>query len=115
MARKDDVSKDSRKFRSRLEQVIEAERNQLLQARGVLKCLRDVLLHAEGRQSISYADVAQVAARLIEKSLDRLDSVRLQPLFEELRTAVVVHDATEQQTPDAGANEVRECTGTYLH
>lgn len=114
MARTDDVSKNAREFRSRLEQVIEAERNHLLQARGMLKCLRDVLLHAEGRDSIAYADVAQVAARLIEKSLERLDAVRLQPLVDELR-AGVVSDKVSEQSPDAGANEVRDRKGTYLH
>jgi len=114
MAKTEEVSKDTRKLRSRLEQLIEAERLQLLQARGVLKCLRDVLVHAEGRHAISYADVAQVAARLIEKSLDRLDSVRLQPLIEELRTGVA-HPVVAEQSPDADANEVRDRRGAYLH
>lgn len=114
MAKKDDVSMDTRKFRSRLEQVIEAERRQLLQARGVLKCLHDVLLHAPGKHTISYADVAQVAARLIEKTLDRLDSVRLQPLLEEFKAGVVTAEAAEQ-SPNAGPSEVRDRRGTYLH
>jgi hypothetical protein len=114
MARKEDVSKDSRRFRSRLEQLIEGERGQLLQARGVLKCLRDVLLHAEGRHSVSYADVAHVAARLIEKSLERLDSVRVQPLIEELKSGVA-HCEAGGESPDTGSNEVRDRRGVYLH
>jgi len=73
-----------------------------------------VLLHAQGKHTIAYADVAQVAARLIEKTLDQLDSVRLQPLLEEFKAGVVACEAAEQ-SPTAGPSEVRDRRGTYLH
>jgi len=56
---------------------IEAQRAQLLQAHGVLMCLYEVLLHAEGDDAIFYAEAAHVAANLINNSAEELDSVRL--------------------------------------
>jgi hypothetical protein len=59
------------------QQRIEAQRAQLLQAHGVLMCLYEVLLHAEGDDAIFYAEAAYVAANLINNSAEELDSVRL--------------------------------------
>lgn len=59
------------------QQRIEAQRAQLLQAHGVLMCLYDVLLHAEGEDAIFCAQAAHVAANLINNSVEELDSVRL--------------------------------------
>ena len=59
------------------QQRIEAQRAQLLQARGVLICLYEVLLHAEGDNAICYAEAAHVAANLVNNSAEELDSVRL--------------------------------------
>ena len=87
---------------SSLQQAIEAERMQLLQAHAVVHCLYEVLLHAEGEDAIHYAEAACVAANLINKSVERLDSVRLRPLMDELAGAYV------------GKNEVREARGLYL-
>jgi hypothetical protein len=69
---------------TRLERAIEAQREQLLQAHGVLTCLYEVLLYAEGDDAINYAQAAHAAARLINKSVEDLDSVRIRPLIEEL-------------------------------
>lgn len=69
---------------TRLEQAIEAQRAQLLQAYGVLICLYEVLLYAEGDDAINYAQAAHAAAKLINKSVEDLDSVRIRPLIEEL-------------------------------
>ena len=74
----------SRSGLTRLEQAIEAQREQLLQAHGVLTCLYEVLLYAEGDDAISYAQAAHAAATLINKSVEDLDSVRIRPLIEEL-------------------------------
>jgi len=56
---------------TRLEQTIEAEREQLLQARGVLTCLYEVLLHAEGDDAVSYAQAAHAVASLIDRTVER--------------------------------------------
>lgn len=80
MADKDDTLR----ARNRLEKTIEAQRKQLLQAHGVLTCLYEVLLHAEGEEAVSYAQVAYVAASLINMSVEELDLVRLYPLLDVL-------------------------------
>jgi hypothetical protein len=86
MAATDDTSKvrPSRNpsARTQLEQTIEAERNELLQAHGVLACLYEVLLHAEGDDAIAYAQAAHAVASLIDRSVERLDSVRLKPMLD---------------------------------
>ena len=69
---------------NRLEKTIKAQRELLLQAHGVLTCLYEVLLHADGEQAVSYAQAAYVAASLINKSAEELDSVRISPLIEAL-------------------------------
>lgn len=61
--------------RTPLQQRIEASRTHLLQASGVLKCLYEVLLHAEGEDAILYAEAAHVAANLINNTAEELDSV----------------------------------------
>ena len=58
-----------------LQQQIEAQRAQLLHAHGVLRCLYEVLLHAEGEDAIFYAEAAFVAASLVNNSVEKLDSV----------------------------------------
>jgi streptomycin 6-kinase len=63
--------------RTQHQQRIEAQRAQLLQACGVLKCLYEVLLHAEGEDAILYAEAAHVAANLISDTAEELDSVHL--------------------------------------
>lgn len=107
MADTDDTSKvrPSRNpsARARLEQTIEAEREQLLQAHGVLTCLYDVLLHAEGDDAVSYAQAAHAVASLIDRSVERLDSVRLKPML----------DAMENWVAEYG-DAVREPRVEYL-
>jgi len=68
-----------------LEGVIENERTLLLQVRAMLHCLYEVLLYADDDDSIMHAEVAHTAARLIDDSCVRLDSVNLHPLFEAIR------------------------------
>ncbi len=69
---------------TRLERAIEAQREQLLQAHGVLTCLYEVLLYAEGDDAINYAQAAHAAAKLVNKSVEDLDSVRIRPLIDEI-------------------------------
>lgn len=68
-----------------LEQVIENERAMLLEIRAMLHCLYEVLLYADDDDSIMHAEVACTAARLINDSAVRLDSVNIQPLIEAIR------------------------------
>ena len=60
-----------------LQQRIETQRTQLLQAHGVLRCLHTVLLHAECDDAVFYADTASVVANLINNSAEELDSVHM--------------------------------------
>jgi hypothetical protein len=80
---------------TRIERAIEAQRAQLLQAHGVLTCLCEVLLYAEGDNAVEYAQAAHVAAVLINKSVEDLDSVRTRPMIVELvlKTGLRVDDS----------------------
>src|SRR5262245_53995187 len=69
---------------TRLQRAIETQREQLLLAHGVLTCLYEVLLYAEGDDAINYAQAAHAAAQIINKSVEDLDSVRIRPMIEEL-------------------------------
>ena len=53
----------------------------------MLTCLYEVLLHADGKQAVPYAQAAYVAASLINKSAEELDSVRIWPLIEALASS----------------------------
>jgi hypothetical protein len=92
MADTDDTSKvrPSRNLsaRSQLEKTIEAEREQLLHAHGVLTCLYQVLLHAEGDDAVSYAQAARAVTCLIDRTVERLDSVRLKPMLDAMENWV---------------------------
>jgi hypothetical protein len=50
----------------------------------VLTCLYEVLLYAEGDDAINYAQAAHAAARLINKSVEDLDSLHIWPLIDEI-------------------------------
>ena len=75
-----DVSAET-SSRTPQQQRIEAQRAQLLQAHGVLRCLYEVLLHAECHDAVFYAEAAHVAANLVNNSVEELDSVRLNAAF----------------------------------
>jgi hypothetical protein len=69
-----------------LEEVIENERTMLLQIRAMLHCLYEVLLYADDNDSVLHAEVARTAARLINDSCARLDSVNVGPLIKAIRS-----------------------------
>jgi hypothetical protein len=75
-----DVSAET-SSRTPLQQRIEAQRAQLLQAHSVLACLYEVLLHAEGDDAVVYAEAAHVAASLISNTVEEPDSVNVGPLM----------------------------------
>jgi hypothetical protein len=49
--------------------------------------LYEVLLHTDGEQAVPYAQAAHVAASLINRSAEELDSVRIWPLIEALASS----------------------------
>jgi hypothetical protein len=57
--------------------------------------LYEVLLYAEGDDAINYAQAAHAAARLINKSVEDLDSLRIRPLIDEIvfKSGVRVEDS----------------------
>ncbi len=71
-----DVSAET-SLHTQLQQRIEAQRAQLLQAHSVLACLYEVLLHADGDDAVVYAEAAHVAANLINETVEQLDSVHI--------------------------------------
>ena len=58
-----------------LEELIEAERANLMQVQGMARCLYDVLLYSDDDDGTMHADVAKVIARLIEESVDALEKI----------------------------------------
>lgn len=98
-----------------LEQAIENERTLLLQIRAMLHCLYEVLLYADDDDTIMHADVAQTAARLLNESCARLDSVNLLPLIEALRkSGSEVPREAEPDLTRQGPYQVREPMPVYL-
>lgn len=68
-----------------LEQTIERERSRLLHVHGVLHCLYEVLLYADGEDAVVYAEAAHLAAMMVDESVAQLDSTRLKPMIEALK------------------------------
>lgn len=61
---------------TRLEQAIETERRRLLHVHGVLHCLCEVLLYADGEDAVLYAEAAHLASIMVDESVAQLDSTR---------------------------------------
>lgn len=55
--------------------LIEAERVELMQVFGILRCLREVLLYSDDDDATSHADVAKVCLMLIDESVRRLEVI----------------------------------------
>jgi hypothetical protein len=75
-ARSTRKKQESKRIPARLEAAIKAECLRLNEAHALLVCLYQVLLYADG-QAACYADVANVAARILNASIDRFDTVNL--------------------------------------
>src|SRR5512138_2039 len=58
-----------------LEELIEAERTNLMQVQGMARCLYDVLLYSDDDDGTMHADVAHVIARLIGESVSALEKI----------------------------------------
>ncbi len=86
MATTDDtLTKASGKSEQELGQLIEAQRERMLQAHAIMTCVREVLLYAEGDNAVIYAEAANAAAVLANDAAEGLDCVRLKPVLEALR------------------------------
>lgn len=81
-----------------LEQIIEAERGQLLQAYSVLKCVYEVLLYADHENSLHHADATHLAAQLIDGVAERLDLVNLRARLAQMREEL---DAYPDSLPES--------------
>jgi len=71
-----------------LHEAIEDERARLGKADSVLGCLSMALMDAEqgnDKDLPYFADVADVARKLVRKSINQLDSVRIGPLIDRIR------------------------------
>jgi hypothetical protein len=127
MADKDDTARTHRKLnqnvpaetsndvsaetpRIRLQQTIDVERARLLQVSCVLHCLYEVLLYAEGDEAVTYAEVAHLAANLIDDSVARLDSVCIGPMIEAIRS-----EGEKERGALGGPYEVREPCAVYMN
>jgi len=58
-----------------LEELIEAERVNLMQVQGMARVLYDVLLYSDDDDATMHADVAELIARLIKESVDALEKI----------------------------------------
>jgi hypothetical protein len=94
----------------RLQQTIDAERARLLQVSCVLHCLYEVLLYADGDDAVTYAEAAHLAANLIDESVERLDSVRIGPMIEAIRS-----EGEKERGGIGGPYEVREPRVAYVN
>ena len=54
----------------------------LMQVHGLLHCLYEVLIYADGEDAILYAQAAQLGAELLDDSVARLDSSKIKPMLE---------------------------------
>lgn len=79
------VSADTSRPTTLLEQAIETERRRLLHVHGVLHCLYEVLLYADGEDAVLYAEAAHLASIMIDESITQLDSTRIKPLIDALK------------------------------
>jgi hypothetical protein len=105
----------SRGTPTQLEQAIEAERLKLMQVHGVMHCLYEVLLYAEGDDAVTYAEAAHLAASLVDEAVGQLDSVRLAPMIEALRRGADYRIKKEGLTCGSrGKDEIREPSVSYL-
>jgi hypothetical protein len=95
---------------SALQQAIDAERARLLQVSCALHCLYEVLLYAEGDEAVTCAEVAHLAANLIDESVEKLDPIRLGPMIEAIRKA-----GEKERSELGGPYEVREPRVAYIN
>jgi hypothetical protein len=112
MANTDDTSKKQtgsaetpQRSPTQLERFLDVQRRKLLQAHSVLHCLYEVLLYAEGEDTVTYAEAAHLASMLVDDVIEQLDSARLQPMME----------AVKREANAGGGDQVREPNVFYIN
>lgn len=85
----DDSTQDDGQLLQSLEAIIEEERTRLMTAGTVLGCTSVAIENdrSADRHAFYYADVIDVARKMILQATDRLDSVYLEAFYEQLRQA----------------------------
>lgn len=78
------LTSDHKGAQRALEQAVATERAKLVSAHAVQRCLYEVLLYAEGEDAVVYAEAAHVVATLVEDAVDKLDSVRLRRVMQDV-------------------------------
>ena len=113
MANTDDTSKKqngpletSQRTPTQLERFLEVQRCKLLQVHSVLYCLYEVLLYAEGEDTVAYAEAAHLAAMLVDDVIEQLDSARLQPMIDAIQ---------REAKTGTGGDQVREPNVLHIH
>ncbi|WP_116808013.1 hypothetical protein [Steroidobacter cummioxidans] len=91
-----------------LEEAIERVRTLLLEVRGMLHCLSEVLQYSDDDDGVMHAEVAHAAARWVNDSAADLDMVKLRPLIEAYRKR-----EDESGSGNSGLYQVREQTAVY--
>jgi hypothetical protein len=97
---------------SKLERAIDAERARLLQVHGVLHCLYEVLLYADGEDASTYAQAAHLAAMLIDDIVVNLDAVKLRPMIEAIQRTARMEG--RYAPPEPSDDAVREPRAVYI-
>ncbi|AMN46083.1 hypothetical protein ACG33_02945 [Steroidobacter denitrificans] len=96
--------------------LIESERRVLLEAHSLMQCLKEVLTGADFDEALFYADLAGVAAKMVNESVARLDATQVMPMIEALRPALRTKARARQSRirVSSGKLEVREARPVYL-
>lgn len=98
------------KSNSALAETIEKERTRLMQAQSLLECIVIAMDYDEGNaRGPYYPSVIELARDLVNKSVGQLDSVRLRPMIEQIRSGRDYATAEEKlQAGLSGKDEVKE-------
>ncbi|MGH8238795.1 MAG: hypothetical protein ACREXP_17505 [Steroidobacteraceae bacterium] len=77
-----------------------------------------MLLHAEGDDAVCYAQAAHAVASLIDRSVERLDSVRLKPMLDAMERWIGEYEMPERRGLQLGTGDdddaVKESRAPYL-
>jgi geranylgeranyl pyrophosphate synthase len=113
MANTDDTSKKqngsteaAQRIPTQIERFLEVQRRKLLQAHSVLHCLYEVLLYADGDDTVTYAEAAHLASMLVDDVIEQLDTARLQPMIDALK---------REASTGGGGDQVREPNVFYIN
>ena len=87
-----------------LHEAVQAERTELMQIHGMLRCLTDVLLYADDDDSVMHSDVACVCARLLNECITRLDAAVMHHL-QGLAAAAGPSEPPAADKPSANSGE----------